>query len=158
MSRILKGLALCAAIGAVAYLATIGCCRLMLFRAQTVSLSDRLHLTPVQRQAMEPLEKEFLARKQASCGILCAKRAQLIQLLKQPNPVRAAGLQLVEEIGQEQMVLEKATLEHLLAVGQQLEPSQREQLGRLVTEQLRTACRMTACGTTPGCEVAGKKK
>ena len=158
MSRILKFLVLCGAIAAVAYLATIGCCHLMLFRAQPVSLSDRLHLMPSQRRMIEPLEKEFLARKQASCGILCAKRAQLIQLLKQPNSDRTASLQLVEEIGQEQMVLEKTTLEHLLAVGQQLVPSQREQLGRLVAEQLRTACRMTACGVTSGCEVTGKKK
>ncbi len=158
MSRISKGLILCVVIGTVAYLATIGCGHLMMFRNQTSSLTDQLQLTTAQRQAIAPLEKEFLKRKGASCQILCAKRAQLIQLLKQPNPDRAVILPLVEEIGQEQVVLEKATLGHIVAVSQQLDPSQRGRFADLVTEQLRTACQMTACGVTPGCAVTGKKK
>jgi hypothetical protein len=59
--------------------------------------------------------------------------------------------QLAEEIGQEQTALEKATLDHLLAVGRQLDPKQRERLMASVSEELRTACRMTACGMTEGC-------
>ena len=104
----------------------------------------------------DPLQKEYLTKKQASCRILSAQRAQLIQLLTQPIPDRPLIFSLIDEIGQEQVVLEKATLEHLLALGQRLEPDQRQRLYRMVGDQLRTACELTACGMTSGCEVTKK--
>ena len=103
------------------------------------------------------MEDGFLTQKQASCEVLCAKRAQLIQLLKQTDPDRSAMLQLTEEIGQEQTALEKTTLEYLLAVNRRLEPQQRGKLTALVSEELRTACKMTACGMTRGCSIRKTK-
>ncbi|MBI3318785.1 MAG: periplasmic heavy metal sensor [Candidatus Omnitrophica bacterium] len=159
MKRILIGLALVAGIAGVGYLATLGCCQLISRKSAPASLGDQLQLTPSQRQGFAALERDFLARKQASCGMLCAKRAHLIQLLKQDQPDLASLGILAEEIGQEQIALERATLEHLVKLQEGLEPSQRERLVALVTEKLRAACEMTACGASPGCFVKeGDKK
>ncbi len=154
MRRIFIGVLVFVGLSGILYLATLGCCQLMTFPkagAKPIPLSEQLHLTPTQRQAVAPLEKSFLAQRQASCQTLCAKRAQLIQSLKQANPDRATLGSLVEEIGQEQMILEKATLDHLLALRGSLDPTQQERLMVLITEELRTACKNTACGMTPGC-------
>jgi len=158
MKRILLGSIAVLGIAGIVYLATLGCCQLMGAGQRSVSLTQQLQLTPAQAQAIAALEKNFLAQKAASCQALCAKRAQLIQLLKQPEPDPAALSLLTEEIGREQVALEKGTLEHLLAVSRHLEPAQREKLTGLMTEQLRTACRMTACGVTSGCAVTGGKE
>jgi len=151
VKRILLGTAGILAVSGIAYFATLGCCQWIGFRRQLRPLADRLNLTPAQRQAVASLEKEFLARKEATCQTLCAKRAQLVQLLKQPEPDRFALKTVTEEIGREQTSLERATLDHLLALRQQLDPPQRERLIALVSDQLRTACSATACGMTPGC-------
>ncbi len=157
MKRFLIAAGVLLGLAGLAYLATLGCCHLMASRPQP-GWAERLSLTPDQRQAVAAAQKQFLARKQESCGILCAKRAQMIQLLKQPEPDQPALLQLAEEIGQEQTALEKATLEHLLAVRQHLDPAQSERLMNLVSEDLRTACAATACGMTPGCSMKGEKE
>lgn len=151
MKRIVVGLIGIVAVAGIAYFATLGCCQWVGFRRQLRPLADRLNLTSAQRQAVASLEKEFLARKGATCQTLCAKRAQLIQLLKQPEPDSFALRTVAEEIGREQTSLERATLDHLLALRQQLDPPQREKLIALVSDQLRTACNATACGITPGC-------
>ena len=154
MRRILIGVTVFLGVLGVVYLSTLGCCALIGSRAscqKTVSLIDQLQLTPAQRKAVLPLQKSYLAQKESSCQTLCAKRAQLIQLLKNGEPDRSVMNLLVEEIGQEQAALEKATLEHLLAMKQSLTPSQQEKLTHLMTQQLRTACQATACGATPGC-------
>ncbi len=128
-------------------MSTVGCCHLMgKGGASSGGWTAGFNLTPEQRQAVEAADKQFLARKEESCRILCTKRAQMIQILKQVEPDRAVLVQLAEEIGQEQTALEKATLDHLLAIGGQLDPKQRERLMASVSEELRTACRMTACG------------
>lgn len=157
MKRILIGAVLISVIAGVAYLATLGCCQLMGIGKKPLFLTRQLQLGPAQRQAVAALENSFFTQKRASCGTLCAKRAQMIQLLRQPEPDRVLLSNLAEEIGREQVALEKATLEHLLAVSHQIEPPQREKLTALVTEQLRSACRMTACGMTEGCAVTGGK-
>lgn len=141
-----------AVIGAV-YLSTVGCCHLMGWGKGPVSLTTQLGLSGPQKQEVAKLEQVFLARKQASCDILCTKRAQLIQLLQQEKPDRDILARLVDEIGAEQAVLERATMDHLLAVRDRLDPAQRKKLAQGVTEQLRMACRATACGTTAGCLV-----
>ncbi len=156
MKRIGIGVALATAVAGVAYLATLGCCHLVGFGGRQAPLAEQLHLSLAQRRAIASLEKTFLAEKQASCGRLCEKRAQLIQLLRQPEPDRATLDVLVKEIGQEQASLEKATLNHLLAMRRYLEPPQLEKLNSLMTEQLRTACKLTACGSTPGCSISEK--
>lgn len=145
-------------IAGVVYLATLGCCHLMGVGQKPVSLTGQLGLTRTQAKAIAALDQDFLAQKEASCRVLCAKRAQLIQLLKQPELDRAALSVLIEEIGREQAVLERGTLEHLAAVSRHLEPAQRGKLIGLMAEQLRTACRMTACGATSGCAVTGGKE
>ena len=150
--RIIQGILLVAVAG-VAYLATLGCCRLFIRTGRMASLTQQLNLSSEQQRMVGQMEKEFLTQKQASCQLLCAKRAQLIQLLKQPDPDRAAMTQLTEEIGQEQMALEKTTLEYLLAVNRHLSAPQKRKWMALVSEELRTACKMTACGMTPGCAV-----
>ena len=152
MKRFLIGLVFFGGVAGVVYLATLGCCDLMAGgSARPGRFSRQLGLTPHQEQGVAGLEKEFFARKTATCQLLCAKRAQLIQLLKAPQPDRATIATLVEEIGREQTAMEKATIDHLLAVGQRLDAPQRERLTVLMTEQLRTACKSTACGATPGC-------
>ncbi|MBI3616502.1 MAG: periplasmic heavy metal sensor [Candidatus Omnitrophica bacterium] len=156
MKRIVTGSIVIAAIAGVAYLATLGCCQLLGVHGTGRSLIRQLKLTPAQAQAVAVLEKDFLAQKEISCQTLCSKRAQMIQLLKQPVPDPAVLGILTEEIGREQGLLEKATLEHLIAVGRHLEPAQRQKLTDLMMEQLRSACRMTACGVTPGCAVTGR--
>ena len=153
MKRWLVRGVLLVAIAAVAYLATLGCCQWLGWPGRPGSLTRQLALSPEQRQAIGPMEKEFLTQQKASCQALCAKRAQLIQLLKQPVPDRTAMSQLTEEIGQEQTALEKATLDYLLGVGRHLDPTQRRKLMAMVSEDLRTACKATACGMTPGCSV-----
>lgn len=146
-------------IGGVAYWATLGCGQMLSRKRSPAGWVEGLALAPEQRQAVAAAQKQFMAQKQESCGILCAKRAQVIQLLKQPGPDRAALAQLAEEIGREQTALETATLDYLLAVSRQLEPPQRDRLMASVSEELRTACRMTACGMTPGCAMQeGKQK
>ncbi|MBI3333211.1 MAG: periplasmic heavy metal sensor [Candidatus Omnitrophica bacterium] len=156
MKRLLIGSVLFGLIAAVVYLATLGCCQLVGVRPRPVSMTRQLRLTPGERQAVAALEKDFLAQKQISCQALCAKRAQMIQLLRQPEPDQGTLAVLTQEIAQEQAVLERTTLEHLLAVGRQLDPSQRERLTALMTDELRSACRMTACGATAGCAAGGR--
>ena len=159
MKRFLIGAGVLLGIAGVTYLVTVGCCHLMARGGfSSVGWTAGLNLTPDQRRAVEAADKQFLARKEESCRILCAKRAQMIQILKQVEPDRAVLVQLAEEIGQEQTALEKATLDHLLAVGGQLDPKQRERLMALISNELRTACQQTACGMTPGCKVHGQKE
>ncbi len=154
MKRFVLRVILFGATAGVVYLATLGCCQLMgRVKSRPLTLWQQLQLNPSQAAAVADLDKNFLAQKQASCERLCAKRAQIIQLLKDPEPDRAVLNILVDEVGQEQVVLEKATLDHLMAVRQRLEPAQRLRLMALMNEQLRTACELTACGMTPGCAV-----
>lgn len=140
-------------IGGVAYLATLGCGQILSRRSSPVGWVESLALTPEQRQLASAAKEQFMAQKMESCRLLCAKRAQVIQLLEAPDPDRAALAQLAQEIGQEQTALETATLDYLLAVNRQLEPAQRNRLMASVSEELRTACKETACGMTPGCAV-----
>lgn len=157
MRRFLIGAAVLAGIAGVTCLATLGCCHLVGSRRSGSGWVEQLNLAPEQRQAVDKAAKQFLAQKEESCRILCAKRAQMIQLLKQEEPDRAALAQLAEEIGQEQTRLEKATLDYLLAVNRRLEPEQRKRLMASVTEDLRTACNATACGMTKGCNAKQSK-
>lgn len=135
----------------VAYLATLGCCRLLQVRGSSGGWSDRLGLTAEQRERVRPLEQAFARQSGASCGTLCAKRAQMIALLKRPDPDRAVLAGIVEEIGAQQTALEKATLDHILAVAGELDPPQRERMVARLNEELRTACRRTACGMSGVC-------
>lgn len=151
MKRFLIGAGVLLGIAGIAYLATVGCCHLMGRGRSAAGWVDRLPMTPEQRQAASAAKEQFMAQKKESCRLLCAKRAQVIQLLKQSDPDRSALAQLAEEIGQEQTRMEKATLDYLLAVSRQLEPAQRDRLMASVAEELRTACKETACGMTPGC-------
>ena len=157
MKRFLIGAAVLAGIAGVTYLATLGCCQLVRSHRSVSGWVEQLNLAPEQRQAVAEAEKQFMAQKKESCQILCAKRAQMIQLLKQEEPDRAALAQLAEEIGQEQTRLEKGTLDYLLAVSRHLEPEQRQRLMASVTEDLRTACNATACGMTKGCSAKQSK-
>ena len=145
----------------VIYLATIGCCQVMASHARQsmpIPFSDQLKLTPDQRKELAPLEKDFLVKKRAACESLCAKRAQVIQLLKLPDPDRATLRTVVEEIGREQGDLEMATVEHLLTLRGHLDPAQREKMTDLMNEQLRTACLATSCGMTQGCSLYPKRE
>lgn len=156
MKRILIAGIVFGAVALVAYLSTLGCCQLIGKMGRPTPLSRQLQLTSAQRERVAPLEREFLAVKAETCSRLCQKRAQLIQLLKSKEADAATSDALVEEIGREQIALEKATLAHLLALRQVLEPAQVERLMAQMTEELRTACSMTACGMTPGCAITGK--
>lgn len=154
LKRLFKGILLLAVIGAVAYLATVGCCHLMGWGKRSLSLTAGLGLAAEQRTAVAALEKDFLARKQASCEILCAKRAQMIRQLRQEQPDRQVLIRLVDEIGTEQTALERATVDHLLQVTQKLDPAQRRIWIDRVTEQLRVACEATACSVAGRCAVS----
>ncbi|MBI1953567.1 MAG: periplasmic heavy metal sensor [Candidatus Omnitrophica bacterium] len=133
------------------YLASLGCCRLLGWHKKPVSLMNGLGLSASQKKALAEAEKEFLRLKAESCGVLCAKRAQLIQLLKEPAPDRRTMDLVVEAIGRQQTALEKGTLQHLLAAREHLTPAQWNKLVDSVSDQLRQACRQTACGDSPGC-------
>lgn len=158
MKKILLSAALVAAALAVAYLATMGSCHLAGVWKRAGAWSDRLGLTPEQKRKVAGLEESFARQRGASCETLCAKRAQMIALLKQPEPDRAALSGIVEEIGAEQTALEKATLEHILAVAAVLDPERRGKLIAQVSEELRAACKGTACGMGPGCSMRDKNR
>ena len=151
MKRWIITVLLLAGIGFVAYLSTVGCCRLMGWGRRPVTLSQRLNLTSSEHEEMVRLEQAFSRRQAQSCELLCAKRAQLIQLVQQDDPDAALIQRIVEEIGFEQMSMEKATAEHLLALRRSLDPDQRKQLSALIAEEPRTACSQTVCGRTPNC-------
>ncbi len=155
MKRILAGIGLFAVVAGVAYLATLGCGEVWRSSHRAVSWSQRLGLSGEQRDRVASLEKAFLAHSQAACGTLCAKRAQMIALLRQESPDRPALAALVEEIGAEQLAMEKAAMDHVLAVASELEGPRRERYLAMVREELRTACKGTACGMGPAC--AAKK-
>ena len=156
MKRIGTGIILAAVVASVAYLATLGCCQLLASAGKPKSLTDQLRLSPAQRGEVASLEKGFMEQKNKSCELLCEKRAQLIQLLRQPEPDRTLMARLVDEIGQEQTALERATVEHLMAVREKLDPSQRERFTALMAGEFRDACKSTSCGMTPGCAVHHK--
>ncbi len=151
MKRIVVGAVVLLGLGGVAYLATVGCCTLLAKGARPISWADRLELTPGQRTEVSALEKGFLRQRTSSCQTLCAKRAQLIELLRQPAPDRQALTQVVNEIAQEQAALERATLDYMVNLKGQLRPDQRERLVAMVGDELRAACQATACGASPGC-------
>ncbi len=153
MKRIVVGAVILLGLGGVAYLATVGCCTLLARGARPVSWTDRLELTANQRAEVSALEEGFLRQKEASCQVLCAKRAQLIELLKQPAPDRRVMAQVVNEIGQEQEQLERATLDYMVNLKGRLRPEQGEKLVAMVGDRLRTACQATACGVSPGCSM-----
>lgn len=157
MRRFLIGVILFGAVAGVGYLATVGCCRLMGVSGKAVSLADRLELTPSQRQGFASVEKEYLMQKEASCQRLCAKRAQLIQLLKAPSPDRTLMSGITDEIGREQTALERTTLDYLLTLRQQLDLRQQSRLVALMSDQLGSACEMTACPEAGVCFVTKGK-
>lgn len=138
-------------IAGLAYLATVGCCTLLAKQGRPVSWADRLELSSSQRSEVSALEIGFLRQRTASCQTLCAKRAQLIELLKQPTPDRQALAQVVNEIAQEQAALERATLDYMVNLKGHLGSEQQERLVAMVGDDLRTACQATACGASPGC-------
>ena len=150
-------------VAAVAYLSVIGCCSLFsahhrgYVAGSSFSLTRRLGLSGDQQKQVSLLEKEFIAKKKATCESLCAQRERLAELLKQPRPDRALLSQTVEEIGREQMALEKATVDHLVAVQGHLNDSQRRKMDAWVAGEMESACEMTACGDTPGCAERDKK-
>lgn len=156
MKKILVLIGLFAAVAGVAYLATLGCGQVFRSARCGIPWSERLGLSGEQKRRVASLEKAFLRKTQAACGVLCAKRAQMIELLKKESPDRPALAALVEEIEAEQLAMEKASLDHVLAVASGLEPSERERYLAMVREELRTACKGTACGMGPGC--AAKRK
>ncbi len=158
MKKFLVGSVLLIGLAAAAYLASIGCCHLLMRPRAGQGWVDRLALAPEQQAPVAEAKKQFMVQKEESCRILCAKRAQMIQLMKQEEPDRAALVQLTDEIGQEQTRLEKATLDYLLAVSRVLEPSQKKRLMAAVSEELRTACNETACGMGPGCAIRPGKE
>lgn len=158
MKRFLIGLILFAAVAGVVYLATLGCCQLMRVSGKPASLSQRLQLTSSQRQGFISLERGYLAQKDASCQRLCQKRAQLIELLKAPEPDRPLINSIVGEIGQEQTALERVTMDYLLTLRQQLSPEQESRLIAMVSEQLDRACEMTACSAAGTCFVTKGSK
>mgnify|MGYP001561326719 CR=1 FL=1 len=144
-------------VAGMVYLASLGCGHLMICSRRSVSLSQRLGLTPQQRIQFEAREKEFLAQKDLACQRLCEKRAQLIQLMRTSEPDTMLMTSLTDQITREQTALERGTLEHLLALRSVLTPTQREKLTASIADQLRRACEMTACGKTSGCFVTQKK-
>lgn len=151
MKRILVQIGLFAAVAGVAYLSTLGCGELLRTARRSAPWSERLGLSGEQKGRVASLEKGFLAQSQATCGTLCAKRAQMITLLEQENPDRAALAAVVEEIGAEQLDMEKATLDHVLAVASRMDSPQRERYFARVREELRSACKGTACGASGVC-------
>ena len=155
---LLQGALLLTAIGGVAYLATTGCCRLMGWGHRPVSMTADLALSREQQEQVAVLEKDFLIRKSASCDLLCAKRAHLIQQLKQEQPDREVLTRLVDEIGAEQTALERVTVDHLLAVREKLDLPQRKKWTASLSEKLRTACKATACGSAGRCFLQGEKE
>ena len=157
MKRLFVGVAFFGVVALVAYLSTLGCCQLMGKMRSSSSIDRQMHLTPEQKQKVASMEQDFLLVKERTCGQLCAKRAQIIQLLKAKDPDPAVLNALAQEVGEEQIALEKATLSHIVALRQVLEPSQVEQLTARMTEELRTACGSTACGMTPGCTLKEKR-
>lgn len=153
MKRFLISVVLFGAVAGLIYLATVGCCQLMARSGRSVSLTEQLQLTPAQRRSFASLEKGYLAQKEIICQRLCEKRAQLIELLKAPVPDRALIAGITEEIGREQTFLEKGTLDHLLALRNQLTPEQGARLVGLVSRQLSQACQMTGCSEAGVCFV-----
>lgn len=135
--------------GLAAYGMARGCCR-FLVRREGVNgmLLDRLSLTDDQRSAVAPVEADYMKKKKATCDLLCAKRAQLIQTIKQPEWDRDVLFQLVQEIGQEQTLFEQETIDYLTALNAHLDEPQKKRLKELVSEELRNACQSTACGRT----------
>jgi len=151
MKRLVRNTVGLGLVAGVCYLAVIGFCNLVGIERRPTSFTEGLHLSPDERIAVDRLTERYLATKQDACAVLCAKRAQLIRLIREEQPDIETMHRLVEEIAQVQMGLERATLEHLLAVGRLVGPRDRQQLIDRVTERLRMACRMTACGETPDC-------
>jgi len=162
MKRVLIGFCAFAAIAGVAYLSVIGCCSLISHHRgsaeRAFSMSRRLKLSGDERRQVDRLEKEFLVKKENTCRSLCAKRERLAQLLRQEPEDQAALSQIVEEIGRDQMILEKATLDHLRAIQSYLNPEQRRTMNGWVAKEMESACEMTACGYTPGCVEPGHKE
>lgn len=151
MKRVVIQIGLFLAMAAAAYLATLGCGGLIRDARRSAPWSRRLALSGEQKERVSALEKGFLAQNQAVCGMLCAKRAQMITLLKQEEPDRAALATLVEEIGAEQLVMEKTAMDHVLAVSSELDPDAKKRYLAMVREELRTACKGTACGASGVC-------
>ena len=152
MKRIVVGLLVFSTLAGVVYLATLGCCQWMASWGKR-SATAGLGLSSVQRQAVADLEGRFLEQRRQACQRLCEKRAQLIATLKSPNPDSATLDTLVEEVGQEQMALERATLAYWVALRKELNPSQSDRLTTRMASELRQACQKTACGAAPGCTV-----
>ncbi len=147
MKRFWIAAVLLALSGLAAYGLARGCCRFWAKKeGVNEQILDRLALTSEQRLAVAPIEADYLKKKNATCELLCAKRAQLIQTMKQPEWDRDVLFQLVQEIGQEQTLFEQETIDYLTALNQYLDEPQKKRLRELVTAELRTACQATACG------------
>ena len=151
MKRFIFGGLILGAIAGTAYLAALGSCRVLGVNRRKTTMTQGLNLNSAQKEKITALKKEYLTRKQAGCETLCAKRAQLIQALKQEEPDPSVLNGIIEEIGREQIALEKATLDHLLAVSRSLDTARRERLIASMSEELRLACKATACGRHQDC-------
>lgn len=153
LKRLGLGVVVLGFLGGMVYLASLGCVHLWAEKNRPIPLSKQLDLTAQQSAQFQAQEKNFMNQKELACEKLCEKRAQLIQAIRSNEPDTVLLTSLTEEIGREQMVLERATLEHLLALRSVLKPAQQKKLTTAISRQLREACKMTACGKTSGCHL-----
>lgn len=107
---------------------------------QADGLTKALRLTPEQSTSLADLKSQYRAEIESSCERHCSLRMQIGDALFQPDWDRAKQEELAEKLCKAELASELATLDHIRAVHQLLDPGQKAKYEQLVRSSFREAC------------------
>jgi Spy/CpxP family protein refolding chaperone len=105
------------------------------FRAQ-------LGLSAEQTAKLDSMQKVFQGEQMKLCEQHCAKRFELAELIKKGGAVTPQMETLTREMADIEGRSEKLTINHIFAIGNQLNGEQRAKFFAKVYEQISSSCRM----------------
>jgi len=103
-------------------------------------LPDDIKLSPSQKEQLQNLEKTYCQCRDTLSVQIDKKRLAVADLLLRPNPDSFAIDNLLQEIANLQIQLEKQTIHHILEIKNQLPPHQQNQFLKTIVNEIRRRC------------------
>ena len=108
--------------------------------APTASLMGDLKLTTEQKANTQSLEKAYHDAMVDQCRRHCEVKIKLAKLLGASPMDEKAVREVVAETGRIQMDCERLTMDHVIAIGQVLDPAQRKIFVKRFSEEIVKTC------------------
>lgn len=102
-----------------------------------------LGLSPAEAEALKKQDAAFRVEGDRLCMRICRGRMELLSLLEREGVPEEEVFRKIEEIGAQQVLIEKGIAAHILAVRERLTPDQSAAYLANVREQLRESIRQT---------------